>query len=370
MKAKSLSAFLAASILSSTPVIAQTPTDALSKIDAIPLTEMCSKDGALGKTFGATNIIEPTNYLRHVDVPLDGRFAPATIAQMGASKYSNHFFTVSYELDFGSEKAAGLAFDRLTGRIDKSTWFKLDDVLDGQAVQNTDGLAAIGGFKDAIFYNNKSILTDDGSDSRKPDDVSLSVSAMGNSLHISCENMFYGKKHMDEAFGMMPVGSPRPVFTATVVEPFLASDCDDPSKLKRRMEMVENGDLVSNAPDFARVQYEERLSDWKIMKLVSSGKITYDAITEKVIGLLDDPETMKTMEDGMALMDDMFKALEGVDENDVRAVCLAFQKFTAKSKPAIAPVAGATGDAVTPQWRLTHQMLDKEAKRLGVSFAE
>jgi hypothetical protein len=41
-----------------------------------------------------------------------------------------------------------------------------------------------------------------------------------------------------------------------------------------------------------------------------------------------------------------------------------------KGAAAAAPVAGAKGDAVTPQWRATHELLDREAARLGVSFAD
>ncbi|MBL0022519.1 MAG: hypothetical protein IPP23_09735 [Sphingomonadales bacterium] len=78
---------------------------------------------------------------------------------------------------------------------------------------------------------------------------------------------------------------------------------------------------------------------------------------------------MGSIQAGLSMMEGLMDYMDTAKPGDDAGLCRAINKMLDKGAAAAAPVAGAKGDAVTPQWRATHELLDREAARLGVSFA-
>jgi hypothetical protein len=175
---------------------------------------------------------------------------------------------------------------------------------------------------------------------------------------------------MQEALGQMPVGTAKPAWVdAQWPLLFDDSDCNDPAKRAGLLEMLDGDDTATLLPGAARLKYEENLSDWKIMKLTSSGKTSREALTDKIIGLIDTPDSMSSINDGMELLMDFFGTIEKLQPDDEAGLCHALHDTGQKGQNLIKPPpAGMTDIPYTKQWRATHALLDAEAMRLGVSF--
>jgi hypothetical protein len=190
-------------------------------------------------------------------------------------------------------------------------------------------------------------------------------------LSVQCEYIPLFRAQVKEVFGEMPEGTPRPQFISTATAfGFDLNDCNDAGKRDFILSRLRRGDMFMMAPGADRAYYEEALADWKIMKLVASGKISRDAITEKILGLLAGPDGQASMAAGMSMLAGLAEFFDTAEPGDEAALCRGVHKMLLAGEKTVAPIAGATGDAVTPQWRGTHALLDAEAKRLGISFAE
>lgn len=345
-----------------TSVRAALPTPVADQIAALPIERMCSKDGALGWKFGSTDHdISPIHKPGAVNRDLGTELAPFKEAALGATKYSNKFYSATYLVDLGDKALEQEAVDALALRFEEAGW-----VL-GQRTLDDDGpFYDIPPEDDAVQFYSAEGVEYPGSG----EGVRLLVSHSLGELTVDCEYVALAKAQMKEALGEMPPGTPKPKFVSNQSAfGFAESDCEEPAKRDFILNRMRRGDMFAMAPGADRINYEERLSDWKIMKLVESGKISRDALNDKIIGLLDNPETVGSMEAGLSMLEGFAGFLDEAKPGDEAGLCRALHNMLQQGVKASAPVAGATGDAVTPQWRATHELLDKEAARLGVSFA-
>jgi hypothetical protein len=333
-----------------------------AQVDALPLDQICSKTSVLGFPFGTSDYgtvyaTLPGQAQRY----LAGTLRPIDQATLRATKYSNKLFMAEYQLPFATDAEAKTALTSLSTRAEKAGWFPWADVV---AKDAGDEIYTTKDPNSSWYYSTNAIQ-----EPTSPDETMFQFDRRGKTLSITCENMALSDVHAQEALGQMPAGTPKPILADFQEQPlFPISDCDDPALRTAHVDALKNGDDSSIMPGAVRVAYEERLSDWKIMKLVSSGKISHEAIADKIIGLINGPESLASMQAGMGMIKDMMKLMEGLKPDDDVGICKAIHSLAQKGQKAVAPVSGATGDAVTPQWRATHALLDSEAKRLGVTF--
>jgi|GEM_PF-1875456 hypothetical protein len=339
------------------------PPPIAEQIAALPIDRMCSKDGASGLKFGATEHgISPIHKPGSINRDLGTEFAPFREAALGATKYSNKFFTAAFRVDLGDKDLELEAVNALALRFEEAGW-----ILGERTLEDDGPFYDIPPEEDAVQFYSAAGVEYPGNG----EGVRLLISVSLGELTVDCEHVALTKAHMQEALGQMPADTPRPKFISSQSAfGFPESDCDDPAKRELVLNRLRRGDMFAMAPGVDQITYEERLADWKIMKLEQSGKISRDEISDKIIGLLDNPESMGSIQDGLSMMEGLMDYMDTAKPGDDAGLCRAINRMLDKGAAAAAPVAGAKGDAVTPQWRATHELLDREAARLGVSFAD
>jgi hypothetical protein len=165
----------------------------------------------------------------------------------------------------------------------------------------------------------------------------------------------------DEAMGKMPVDMPRPQLAdyMSSIPTFMVSDCDDPAKLAAFEASLNTEDPGLMSPNWSRLTYEEDLANWKMTKLVGTGKADFDTLKSKTMEMIDNSDYEESLKRNLSIIQDFANEVGKLDPNDNVGLCRVVLKMADRSAASAARVAGATGDAVTPQWHATHQFLDK-----------
>jgi hypothetical protein len=345
----------AATIFQPLPALAAQAVGA-QPVSVLPLDQMCRATGTLDLDFGSVgNSLARKAPRRPLARPLGSEFAPFTEALLTYSRYSNILAMSGFDAVFDDEKGALAAADRLASQARQRGWF---------ATMEPD--------KSDEVYQYSFSTTQEPSDPPTLDETTLSISTIGNMLSVGCDNAAASARHFDEAIGKMPVGMARPQYADYAVSAIALNpaDCVDAAKRKAFQDRLEAEGPAGFSSDWGRVTYEEDLANWKIMRLTSSGKIDHDTITDKIIGLLDGPEAQENLEGAIDMLGDLGDDLENIAPDDEAGMCRAMHKMLQRTMSATKPMANATGDAVTLQWRETHALLDREAVRLGVVFQD
>jgi hypothetical protein len=322
---------------------------------SVPLEKLCRADGVLDFAFGAKGVsTKRVDGRRPVIVPLDAAFQPFGSADLSYSRYSNILFGASYNVQLGDEAEASAAAKTLAGRFGKNGWFPISE--DGE--------------DNGGFYLFSSV--EQRGDEPAPNEISLSVSAEGGLLTISCENLSQSQMHADEAMGKMPVGFPKPQYSNYVVPPinFEVGDCADPIKSKAFAEAMDGEGRAAFSANWSHSAYEEDLMDWKVMKLTGSGKIGFEDVMGKRLAVLESPEAEAMLKQSTKVLEDFGNAAEKLAPNDEAGMCRVIYQFMQQTSAALVADPAPSGDIITRHGRLTHAILDKEAARLGVSFTE
>jgi hypothetical protein len=340
---------------------AQAQESGAARLAALPLDQLCRRDGSLDMAFGGTGHgVASSHQAGNINRLAGPELAPFAGIAVNATKYSNRLFSVEFSGTVGDKAATRVAVAQLAARFAAAGWIKSkrSPDEDGPMVD----LPVEQG--DALFYSA------DGVEASSTNfGVRLAIQATLGELYLTCEHTGELRKQLKEALGEMPPGLPRPQFVpaAPALRAELA-DCLDPARRKTIMKALMEGAMRPAGYD--RLDYEERLADWKIMTLVSSGKVSRDVLTEKIIGLIDGPESVQTMEAGLDMLKDLEPMMAAGKKNDEAGMCRTLIGMMHKGEAASRPVVGAVGDAVTPQWRATHALLDAEAKRLAITFEQ
>jgi hypothetical protein len=343
--------------LHSGAAFAATPAEQVAQV---PLDQLCNAGGALGLSFGTTEHgVAAWHKPGSINRDLPAEFWPFKTASVEASKYSRRFASVNYIAEFGTKAEAMGAQKALVTRLAANGWLSSDAIDSGRP--STEAQLEANLAEGPILYKGPpgGMENNEG--------TMLTVSHFDKEVSVDCMGLAESGRFMDEALGKMPEGTPKPVFTPaenmTQLDP---ADCDDPAKRIEFQKSLDRGSSLNAMPGADRVDYEERLADWKIMKLSSSGKIEREELVDKIIGLIANPESVENIENAMGVL----SSLENVDPTDEAGMCRGLMKMFTQTSTVIAPKPGATGDAITPQWRETHELLDREAKRLGVAFVD
>ncbi len=355
--------FLAALSLASTPAQADASDDAIAQLKAIPLEKLCRADGALDLKFGATeHAISPLHKPGAINRDLGPEFGPFRDAALNATKYSGRFFSATFAVDLGDEFVENEAQSILADRFEAAGWVFAERSFgdDGPFHDFPPGE------DDLLFYSAAGVEAPGSGEG-----VRLLLSKALGELTVDCEYIPLMKEQVREALGDMPAGTPRPRFVSSESAfGFPVEECDDPRRRDFIMGRMRRGDMFMMMPGADLVDYEGRLADWKIMKLVASGKVDRETLNDRIISTLTEADVEQAMRPGLDMLVTLAEDLEKSKPGDEAAACRSIHKMLVKGAEAVKPADGATGDAITPQWRATHALLDKEAMRLGVSFAD
>jgi hypothetical protein len=315
----------------------------------LPIDQICRADGSLNAFF-ASNGKRKAGAASEINQPLDASFAPFADAMISYTRFSNRLVSTSFTTSFDDGKNANLAADQLARLVEARGWIALE-----KPEKNSDEYAYLFAIK---------------AEAGDVTATTLGIVAYDDSLIVTCQNSETATINDEEAGGKMPVGSPRPDFADYAPEPvsFTPADCDNPGRVEELQIALNASSRSFLSPNWSRVAYEDDLASWKIMKLTSSGKIDYDTVSGKIIALIDTPETEKDMQDAAKMLEDHVDAMQKLEPNDQAGMCRLIFAFEQRLNASLLPDPNASGDGKTRAWRATHQLLDAEAKRLGVSF--
>jgi hypothetical protein len=194
----------------------------------------------------------------------------------------------------------------------------------------------------------------------------LSIADIFGKVTLSCGRDDLLRRNAEEAFGKLPAGTPRPQLASLELPPIMSStDCAKPeqsAELDAFLEQGRPGEFISAL--FARSDYNERLTTWKMWKLEQSGKISPQQLLEIGMRGLQEGSAGGNILAHFALLEEMFPLIDRMGiaqkERNRPALCQAFVDFN--------HLLARMESATMAQSISTQNALDVEAKRLGVSF--
>lgn len=317
------------------------PQTAPARMEAVPFATLCNAQGSLDHRFGDTSAPPALMASMAPRETLPAEFAPFTEMTLSSTKYSNKLVSAEFTAEFASAEAAEAA-----------------------RAQVAAGYRALGWVEQPIEGNYSTNLFLGEAESPKLAQVELLT--MGNALTMKCSNVALEAEFASEAMGRLPPGTPRPV--APVVPRPEALDVARCATPAGRAEILAKGRGAGTDPLSAyigtRMQYRERLVEWKTDRLRRSGKVSADRLATIALEALDQPmiaENMgKSMEVLTGMIEDLGKVAELEKAGDQQGACAAVIRMVGRL-PEIEKV-------VDPQWDAIEAMLDAEAARIGVSF--
>jgi hypothetical protein len=349
MRYKMTNLLVAAAFGVSNPAFAQ--TDLTAQINALPLSEMCSKTGAMGQKFGATDLTPSTMLSRGAaNLPLELRFAPFDKYGLSTTKYSNKM----YEAVFNSIIDQELTEDSLkaiAARFVASGWTPVkteDQTFDIELNLNPEN---------------------------EPDGYGIRVTLqpLEGGVMLTCQNVALLEEHYAEATGGYPANLPRPAppisrqETAAIAVPV---SCDDPASSKQAIDAFKNGEWMASHTVTAEEDYQERLAAWKSSKLVASGKVERTALAERQLQLLASNGAIdalnKNVDDFSKLLPEIEKLEKLEKSGDTVALCRGIERLKSQLTGFATNASANNKDP----WAATHKFLDAEAMRLGVTFPQ
>jgi hypothetical protein len=363
VKAHKLAALALTGLILTRPVMAQ--TDKLTQINALPLSEMCSQNGALAKKFGATDLPPSSTMNRGVaNDPLEARFAPFDSIGFSTTKYSNKMYEVVFESRFDDEKSADIAIKAIAARYTASGWTPVigRELTDAELGQ--DDIVAILGPGSIDLYLN-------AADAKTGSGVRVTLQPLAGGVVLSCQNGALMAEQLAEALGEYPADLPRPVAPISkAITPPAPVNCNDAESSKQAIAAFKNSDWMPNPKGAEEQDYQERLAAWKSSKLLASGKVDRESLAERQLELMAASGAIdslnKTTDDISKLLPEI-ERLEKLDKaGDTVGLCQGIEKFKAKLE-GFANIAGASNQT---QWAAVHKFLDTEAMRLGVNFPQ
>jgi hypothetical protein len=329
--------------------LAMAPTPVIGAADpppawaaALPIERMCRATGALDHEFGSRDV--PRQFMPSSlnPLPLDDAYAPFTAVKIETTKWSRRFHSAVYEAETASQEEAKAAAAAIAARFKAVGWI---DPIAGSRYAGTDG--------------NISLVSEPpGSE----EGAMILLNPAGTKLAFSCLSVPLALVSLDEAFGHLAPGTPKPVLPRSPVpEGFDAAQCDDPAARAQFLAVSSSGtDPLTRYID-ERMDFAERMITWKLDRLRDSGKISEDGIGRFLFGQFDTPVSRNSLQAGLEIFESM--------DEDVKAYGAATNG--AESCRALVAILGklrAIADATDPQRQAMEAAIDREAARLGVSL--
>lgn len=334
------------------------PEPLAQQLATFPIDRLCSKGGSLGRKFGSTNTgIRPAPHaLGMTKEKLDPALTPFVDAEFNVTRRSHRFFFAGAQtIKFDSEEAANQARSQLTARFLAAGWVASirspeDDgpLIDSAPMKNED-----------LLYSAKGVE----SPGTEPG-VRLSLWADSDRLIVECSSMALAREQVDEVFGPVKFTPGTPVNLPPAPPPIAVSDCSDPAQ---------RAAIIDNLTTLPQMEYRKSIteqysarSEARIDQLGQKAHWSDEEKADYALGLLDDPELKRVT--GQLLKPAEIIANYGLamlgnkgpsDEEFCRSLASSLNEQMAQV-PALAE----------RQYNRTVELVDAEAKRLGVSLKD
>ena len=308
---------------------------------------MCSDAGTLGYAFGAKGVPRSSKLEMMLGGhELDARFAPFTRAETHATPWSGRLAFATYTVRHAEGAPTRPMLDALSAAFEGRGWRRnaeLEDIgkvpmylmpIAGERVYELPESGLIAGFGSAL-----------------------------GEFTLTCGHKGLIRENADEAFGKLPPGTPRP--EAPPPPPptaYRAEDCDRAEVQEEMLRLTEGAASAPLAEVLQRATYAERLSQWKIWRLRSSGRVSEDAMMKMLLGSLDgaggDPLA------AFAMLEPLLETLatfgEQIEAKDRAGACRTSFKVN--------EVFRKIETTTAAQWKAMDAAVEREAKRVGVSL--
>lgn len=338
------------------PVGAETLTAAREApfVTASQLNAMCNPKGAFQFSFGQTgvpfsskleNLIERRFKLPH-------SYTPFTSAQPSATKWSGKLYEMNYAFKSSDPEIREMTMIEVAEVIDAAGWQRLDPAEDPPMYR--------AGYSGDFAW--EKALADEVGEPK----LYLALSNMFGEVRLSCGRDDLMRVHAEEAFGKLAPGTPKPSM-ALIDAPatFSAADCSKP-EIAAQLERFENEGRPNDYMTalFARSDYNERLTTWKMWKLEQSGKISAEALLDIGLKGVEAGSQSGNIFAHFKMLEELFPIIDRLAASQKTgnrdAMCQAFIDFN--------KLLGRMEAATNRQSQTTQAALDAEASRLGVSF--
>lgn len=224
------------------------------------LARMCSADGAFQFAFGQTGVpgSSPIERLTRSNLVLPALAAPFVRAEPRATKWSDRFYSIDFT--FISEGDPDEELADLYERADAAL------ALDGWQLRPADYDPPLYKFGGDGWYKPAGTGPDAA-------EVMLELSELGGEITLSCARSDLTKLALQEEFGDLPPGTPRPLEPTLPMVPVpTAADCVRPEVAAEIDAFLESGKPDSFTRSIMRrADYHDRLSQWMMWRLEQAG---------------------------------------------------------------------------------------------------
>jgi hypothetical protein len=349
-KALRLSTLILSAAVLARPAMAQ--TDKLAQIAALPLSEMCSADGALGKKFGATDLM-PSSHANPgiASKPLEVLYAPFVSFDFFTTRYSNKMFGVVFESRFEDEKNTEDAIKAIAARFVANGWktVKVDyETFDINLSLNTENSANGAG-------------------------VRVILQPLNGGVVLTCQNDALAEQSDAEERGEYPADLPRParpIPDTVSIDRLAPVNCNDPETNMLSTKAFKYGDWKPRIKVEEERDYQQRLIAWKVSQLVASAIVDRQTLNENMMQLLETSGVNETWLKSYDNASNLLSEIEKIEKIEKAGNLIQFCIGIEKLKMQIGGIAKIAWDNDQVKWAVLHTFLDTEAMRLGVTYAE
>jgi hypothetical protein len=362
-------AFVIAFVVLTNPAMAR--ADVAAQISALPLNEMCSKDGALGQRFGTTDLPASTALSRGTaNKPLEARFTPFAQYGLSTAQYSGTMYEAVFSGLFETKAEEAMAIAAIAARFTTDGWTPVigRNLTAKEIDQGIEGIYLIPEEGNVDLYLN-------AADAETGLGIRISLQPSGDDdgdsrVTLFCQDGALLAKQIAEAAGEYPADLPRPIppIKEAVTVAVKPTNCDDPAIRKQAIDDFKNGDWMANKQANDEEEYQEKLAAWKSTKLVTSGKIDRETLTGRKLDQIVDSGAVDVFNENIEEFSQTIPEIEKLEKfdksGDTFALCRGLEKF----KIQLSELTTKAGTSNREPWVDLHQFLDAEAARLGVVF--
>jgi hypothetical protein len=335
---------------------AQSPSAPAASSQAAPTREtlqrMCSAAGALGYPFGAPGAPHSTRLenMLGLAVELGQEFEPFARAQITATPWSGRLAFVTYQIESSDAAAeAPELIEALAAAAEEAGWRRNAEMEDPANLS----LETIPVSGERVFE-----VSEDGR-------VVASIATDLGGLTLTCGHKTLIRSLIDEGFGELPPGTPRPQPTALPAATNRSpGDCERPEVQQEMLTIAGGRPADAIGPLLHRASYAERLTQWKLWRLRASGRVSQERLGQIARTALQSASPGGDPLAGFALFPEMFGAIDRLTalakDRDAAAACRASVELVDIFER-MEEISGA-------QWRAIDAAIEAEARRHGISL--
>ena len=187
---------------------------------------------------------------------------------------------------------------------------------------------------------------------------------------LDCKNGALLREHAEEAFGKLPIGTPKPLppvfgFSSSSKTDNLPS-CATTESIEAAYTLFTSsgpGQLPAYFQALASLNYQERLFQWKLSQIENSGQFSEEQMLDFAMRLID-----KTVENTlMRGLDNLMKMMELAD-SAANAEARGDKAAMCRDTVSLLKEAATLNASAAVMWAGQHRKIDAEAAKLGITY--